>query len=176
MPKIGYFLASEEFGPSELLRQARMAEEAGFEALWISDHYHPWTEAQGKSPFVWPVIGGLSQATSLPVTTGVTCPTVRIHPAIIAQAAATSAVMLEGRFVLGVGSGENLNEHILGDRWPPTDVRLEMLEEAVDVMRLLLKGVRGATMASTTPSRTPVSTPCPRSPRPFMSPDLAPRR
>jgi G6PDH family F420-dependent oxidoreductase len=140
MPKIGYFLASEEFGPSELLRQARMAEEAGFEALWISDHYHPWTEAQGNSPFVWSVIGGLSQATSLPVTTGVTCPTVRIHPAIIAQAAATSAVMLEGRFVLGVGSGENLNEHILGDRWPPTDMRLEMLEEAVEVMRLLWQG------------------------------------
>jgi G6PDH family F420-dependent oxidoreductase len=118
MPKIGYFLASEEFGPSELLRQARMAEEAGFDALWISDHYHPWTEAQDNSPFVWSVIGGLSQATSLPVTTGVTCPTVRIHPAIIAQAAATSAVMLEDRFVLGVGSGENLNEHILGDIKP----------------------------------------------------------
>jgi alkanesulfonate monooxygenase SsuD/methylene tetrahydromethanopterin reductase-like flavin-dependent oxidoreductase (luciferase family) len=104
MPKVGYFLACEEFGPKELLRQARMAEEAGFEALWISDHYHPWTEAQGNSPFVWSVIGGLSQATSLPVTTGVTCPTVRIHPAIIAQAAATSTVMLEGRFILGIGS------------------------------------------------------------------------
>src|SRR5215208_7848542 len=140
MPKIGYFLACEELGPSELLRQARMAEEAGFEALWISDHYHPWTEAQGNSPFVWSVIGGLSQATSLPVTTGVTCPTVRIHPAIIAQAAATSSVMLEGRFILGVGTGENLNEHILGDHWPETDVRREMLEEAIEVMRLLWKG------------------------------------
>src|SRR5215204_3993308 len=140
MPKVGYFLACEEFGPKELLRQARMAEEAGFEALWISDHYHPWTEAQGNSPFVWSVIGGLSQATSLPVTTGVTCPTVRMHTAIIAQAAATSAVMLEGRFVLGVGSGENLNEHILGDRWPETDVRLEMLEEAVEVIRTLWQG------------------------------------
>jgi G6PDH family F420-dependent oxidoreductase len=140
MPKVGYFLACEEFGPKELLRQARMAEEAGFEALWISDHYHPWTEAQGHSPFVWSVIGGLSQATSLPVTTGVTCPTVRIHPAIIAQAAATSSVMLEGRFILGVGSGENLNEHILGDHWPETDVRLEMLEEAIEVMRLLWQG------------------------------------
>jgi G6PDH family F420-dependent oxidoreductase len=140
MAKVGYFLACEEFGPKELLRQARMAEEAGFEALWISDHYHPWTEAQGHSPFVWSVIGGLSQATSLPVTTGVTCPTVRIHPAIIAQAAATSSVMLEGRFILGVGSGENLNEHILGDHWPETDVRLEMLEEAIEVMRLLWQG------------------------------------
>ena len=96
--RIGYFLACAEYGPDELLRQARMAEESGFEALWISDHYHPWNREQGESPFVWGVIGGLSQATSLPVTTGVTCPTVRIHPAIIAQAAATSAVMLGGRF------------------------------------------------------------------------------
>jgi G6PDH family F420-dependent oxidoreductase len=140
MTTIGYFLACEEFGPHALLDQARMAEEAGFEALWISDHYHPWLSEQGHSPFVWSVIGGLSQATSLPVTTGVTCPTMRIHPAIIAQAAATSAVMLEGRFALGVGTGENLNEHIFGDRWPPTDVRLEMLEEAIEVMRLLWEG------------------------------------
>src|SRR3712207_2475360 len=118
-----------------------MAEEAGFGALWISDHYHPWVEAQGQSPFVWSVIGGLSQVTSrLPVYTAVTCPTVRIHPAIIAQAAATSAVMLEGRFGLGVGSGEALNEHIFGDPWPSADVRLEMLEEAVAVIRLLWEG------------------------------------
>src|ERR671914_1984118 len=120
--KIGYFLSSEEWGPGEQLEQARMAEEAGFEALWVSDHYHPWNDEQGNSPFVWSVIGGLSQATSLPVTTGVTCPTIRIHPAIIAQAAATSKVMLDGRFSLGVGTGENLNEHILGDRWPQTNV------------------------------------------------------
>jgi G6PDH family F420-dependent oxidoreductase len=137
MVKIGYFLSSEEFGPRDQIEQARMAEAAGFEALWISDHYHPWTKEQGQSPFVWSVIGALSQATSLPVTTAVTCPTMRIHPAIMAQAAATSAVMLEGRFNFGVGTGENLNEHVLGDRWPPTDVRLEMLEEAVEVMRLL---------------------------------------
>ncbi len=139
--KIGYFLSCEEFGPLELLDQARMAEEAGFESLWISDHYHPWVEEQGHSPFVWSVIGGLSQATSrLPVYTAVTCPTIRIHPAIIAQAAATSAVMLEGRFGLGVGSGEALNEHIFGDAWPSADVRLEMLEEAVEVIRLLWEG------------------------------------
>jgi len=138
--KIGYFLSCEEWGPLELIEQARMAEVAGFEALWISDHYHPWNDEQGNSPLVWSVIGGLSQATSLPVTTGVTCPTMRIHPAIIAQAAATSKVMLEGRFSLGVGTGENLNEHILGDRWPRTDVRLEMLEEAIEVMRLLWEG------------------------------------
>ncbi len=92
--KIGYFLACEEFGPGALIEQARMAEEAGFEGLWISDHYHPWVEAQGNSPFVWSVIGDLSQTTSLPVTTAVTCPTMRIHPAVIAQAAATSSVML----------------------------------------------------------------------------------
>src|SRR3712207_2866049 len=140
MVKVGYFLSSEEFGPNELIEQAKMAEAAGFEALWISDHFHPWNDEQGESPFVWSVIGGLAQATSLHVTTGVTCPTVRIHPAIIAQAAATSKVMLDGRFSLGIGSGEALNEHILGDAWPSTDVRLEMLEEAIEVIRLLWEG------------------------------------
>ncbi|MDR7274064.1 LLM class F420-dependent oxidoreductase [Catenuloplanes atrovinosus] len=138
--KVGYFLSSEEFTPAELLEQARGAEQAGFEALWISDHYHPWVDAQGQSPFVWSMIGALSQVTTLPVTTAVTCPTVRIHPAVLAQAAATSAVLMNGRFVLGVGSGEALNEHILGDAWPSADVRLEMLEEAVHVMRELWKG------------------------------------
>jgi G6PDH family F420-dependent oxidoreductase len=135
--RIGYFLSSEECTPQVLTEQARLAEEAGFEALWISDHFHPWNDAQGQSPFVWSVIGAVSQVCRLPVTTAVTCPTVRIHPAIIAQAAATAAVQLEGRFVLGVGSGEALNEHVLGDRWPSTDVRLEMLEEAIEVMRKL---------------------------------------
>ena len=139
--RVGYFLSCEEYGPLELLEQARMAEEAGFEALWISDHYHPWNDEQGQSPFVWSVIGGLSQVTSrIPVYTAVTCPTIRIHPAVIAQAAATSATMLPGRFGLGVGSGEALNEHIFGDAWPSTDVRLEMLEEAVEIMRLLWEG------------------------------------
>ena len=138
--KIGYFLSSEEYTPAELLAQARGAEQAGFEALWISDHYHPWVDAQGQSPFVWSTIGALSQACRLPVTTAVTCPTMRIHPAVIAQAAATSAVLHEGRFVLGVGTGEALNEHIFGDAWPQTDVRLEMLEEAVEVIRELWRG------------------------------------
>jgi G6PDH family F420-dependent oxidoreductase len=138
--KVGYFLSCEEFSPRELLEQAKQAEAAGFHALWISDHYHPWNDEQGHSAFVWSVIGALAEATSLPVTTGVTCPTVRIHPAIIAQAAATSGVMHEGRFALGVGSGEALNEHILGDRWPEADVRLEMLEEAVEVIRTLWQG------------------------------------
>ncbi len=138
--RIGYFLSCEEYGPAELVEQARLAEEAGFSALWISDHFHPWNGEQGESPFVWSVIGALSQVTSLPVTTAVTCPTIRTHPAVVAQAAATSAAMLPGRFVLGVGSGEALNEHILGDAWPSADERLEMLEEAVEVIRKLWTG------------------------------------
>ncbi|MEU8720295.1 TIGR03557 family F420-dependent LLM class oxidoreductase [Streptomyces antimycoticus] len=142
MTEYGYFLAAEEHGPADLVEQARMAEQAGFHALWISDHYHPWNEAQGQSSFVWSVIGALAQATSLPVQTAVTCPIIRIHPAIVAQAAATSSVLLEGRFRLGVGSGEALNEHVLGDRWPPAAIRLEMLEEAVMVMRQLFEGRR----------------------------------
>jgi G6PDH family F420-dependent oxidoreductase len=139
--RIGYFLSSEEFGPRELIRQAQLAEQAGFEGLWISDHYHPWNDEQGHSGFVWSTIGGISQATSkLELTTAVTCPTVRIHPAVVAQAAATSAVLMEGRFTLGLGSGEALNEHILGDRWPRAEQRLEMLEEAVEVIRTLWQG------------------------------------
>src|ERR1700710_2381571 len=138
---IGYFLSSEEFGPRALVDQARRAEAAGFEDLWISDHFHPWNDEQGHSPFVWSVIGAIAQATSrMKVTTAVTCPTVRIHPAIIAQAAATSAVLLDGRFALGLGSGEALNEHILGDRWPEASERLEMLEEAVEGIRTLWQG------------------------------------
>jgi G6PDH family F420-dependent oxidoreductase len=139
--KIGYFLSCEEWGPHDLVSQAMKAREAGFEGLWISDHYHPWNDAQGHSPFVWSVIGAIAQAVpDMSVTTAVTCPTVRIHPAIIAQAAATSAVMLDGRFRLGVGSGEALNEHILGDHWPEADERLEMLDEAIRVIRKLWEG------------------------------------
>ncbi len=139
--RIGYFLSCEEWGPHELIEQAVKARVAGFEALWISDHYHPWNDEQGHSPFVWSMIGAIAQATDgMPLTTAVTCPTLRIHPAIIAQAAATSAVLLNGKFCLGVGSGEALNEHILGDRWPGADERLEMLEEAVAVIRLLWEG------------------------------------
>jgi G6PDH family F420-dependent oxidoreductase len=138
--RLGYFLSSEEHGPSELVRQARLAEQAGFDALCISDHYHPWNDEQGHSPFVWSVIGALSQATRLPITTAVTCPTVRIHPAVVAQAAATSAVLTGGRFVLGVGSGEALNEHILGEVWPPVAIRQDMLAEAVALMRELWRG------------------------------------
>src|SRR5215213_715646 len=141
MVQVGYKLSSEEHSPRDLVNLARRAEESGFDFAAISDHFHPWIDDQGHSPFVWSVIGGIAHATTeLSVITGVTCPTVRIHPAIIAHAAATATVMLEGRFTLGVGSGENLNEHVLGDRWPEVDVRLEMLEEAVEVMRLLWSG------------------------------------
>lgn len=142
MTTFGCFLACEEHEPAELVRQARLAEEAGFEALWISDHFHPWLDEQGHSSFVWSVIGALSQAVSLPVTTAATCPTVRIHPAIVAQAAATSQMLLNGRFRLGLGSGEALNEHITGAPWPPAAERLEMLEEAVEVIRALFGGRR----------------------------------
>jgi G6PDH family F420-dependent oxidoreductase len=138
--RIGYFLSCEEYTPSELVEQARLAEQAGFEALWISDHFHPWNDEQGESPFVWSIIGAISQVCSLPVTTAVTCPTMRINPVIVAQAAATSAVLLDGKFTLGIGTGEALNEHILGQPFPATDVRLEMLEEAVEVMRKLWTG------------------------------------
>jgi G6PDH family F420-dependent oxidoreductase len=139
--KIGYFLSSEEWGPTELVELACKAEAAGFEDLWISDHFHPWNDEQGHSPFVWSVIGAIAHATDrMKLTTAVTCPTVRIHPAIVAHAAATSAVMMNGNFCLGLGSGEALNEHILGDAWPEADERLEMLEEAVEVIRKLWSG------------------------------------
>jgi G6PDH family F420-dependent oxidoreductase len=138
--RIGYFLSCEEYSPRDLLKQAQLAEQAGFTGLWISDHYHPWNHEQGQSPFVWSMIGALSHVCSLPVMTAVTCPTVRTHPAVVAQAAATSAVLTGGRFVLGVGSGEALNEHITGAPWPSAQVRLEMLEEAVEVMRALWRG------------------------------------
>ena len=141
MTSFGYALSSEEHAPSDLVRHARLAEEAGFEFALISDHFHPWIDRQGHSPFVWSVLGGIAEATDkLQLGTGVTCPMIRIHPAIIAQAAATTAAMMPGRFFLGVGTGENLNEHILGDKWPDWDVRARMLRESVDVIRELWKG------------------------------------
>ncbi|HZQ24178.1 MAG TPA: TIGR03557 family F420-dependent LLM class oxidoreductase [Terriglobales bacterium] len=146
MPKnrkiqIGYKLSSEEFSACELVRFARAAEERGFSFALISDHFHPWTDREGQSPFAWSVLGALAHATGkLVVGTGVTCPTVRMHPAIVAQAAATVASMMPDRFFLGVGTGENLNEHILGQAWPEVSVRQEMLAEAIEVIRLLWKG------------------------------------
>src|SRR5215212_668807 len=139
--EIGYALSCEEHRPNDLVRYAAMAEQAGFSFAGISDHFHPWVDSQGHSPMVWPVVGAIAGATErLRLGTGVTCPTVRTHPAIIAQAAATTADMMPGRFFLGVGTGEALNEHILGDRWPSSGARREMLEEAVEVIRLLWRG------------------------------------
>ena len=138
---VGYALSSEERTPRELVEAARLAEQAGFEFALVSDHFHPWLDEQGESPFVWSVLGAIAEATErIVVGTGVTCPTTRIHPAIVAQAAATTACLMPGRFFLGVGSGENLNEHILGDRWPSAEERLERLEEAVGVIRELWQG------------------------------------
>src|SRR5438874_8075913 len=118
MVSIGYFLSCEEFGPRELVRQARLAQAAGFERLWISDHFHPWTSAQGHSPFVWSVLGAVSHATErIRVGVGVTCPIMRVHPVVLAQATATLSLLLDGRFFWGVGTGEALNEHIVGEHW-----------------------------------------------------------
>ena len=139
--EIGYWLSSEEHGPRQLVENARRAEAAGFSYALLSDHYHPWVDAQGHSPFVWSVVGAIAEATKrIRLGTAVTCPLIRIHPAVVAHAAATSALLMEGRFFLGVGSGELLNEHILGDRWPRPDERLEMLDEALDVITRLWRG------------------------------------
>ena len=117
--QIGYKLASEGFGPQELIRQAVRAEQAGFDFVEMSDHFHPWLEVQGHSSFTWSVLGAIAAKTStLGLATGVTCPTVRYHPAIIAQAAATMALVSDGRFTLGVGAGERLNEHVVGLGFP----------------------------------------------------------
>ena len=139
--EFGYALSSEEHRPLDLVDNAVRAEDAGFAFVSISDHFHPWTDSQGNAPFVWSVIGGIAARTSrIRVGTGVTCPLIRIHPAIIAQAAATAAVMLPDRFMLGVGTGENLNEHVLGDKWPIVSERQEMLTEAVEIIRMLWDG------------------------------------
>ena len=139
--EIGYWLSSEEHSANDLVANARRAEEAGFEHVLVSDHFHPWVDEQGQSPFVWSVIGGIAATTErIRLGTAVTCPLIRIHPAIVAQAAATSQVMLRGRFFFGVGTGENLNEHVTGAKWPAPDERLEMLEEAIDAIRELWRG------------------------------------
>src|SRR4051812_8314352 len=135
MAEYGYFLSSEEHGAPALVRFAQQAEQAGFRSIWISDPFHPWLDSQGESAFVWCTIGGIAATTELRVTTAVTCPTFRIHPAVIAQAAATAATMLDGRFALGVGSGENLNEHILGDHLPPAGGRVVIAGGSHDVGR-----------------------------------------
>lgn len=139
--QIGYKLAAEAFGPAELIRQASRAEEAGFDFVEISDHFHPWLDNQGHSPFAWTVLGAIAAKTErVGLATGVTCPTVRYHPAIIAQAAATLALVSNGRFTLGIGAGERLNEHIVGREFPDVRVRHEMLREALEIIRLLWRG------------------------------------
>ena len=141
MTSFGYTLSSEEHGPQKLVDNARRAEALGFDFVSISDHYHPWVTAQGHSPFVWSVLGAIAAATErIEVGVGVTCPIMRIHPAVLAQAAATTALLFDGRFFFGVGTGEALNEHITGLRWPRPQIRREMLEEAVAVMRQLWTG------------------------------------
>jgi G6PDH family F420-dependent oxidoreductase len=139
--RVGYWLSSEEHGPLDLVRNAVRAEEVGFASAMISDHFHPWVREQGQASFVWSVIGGIAVATSrLRIGTGVTAPIVRMHPAVVAHAAATAGAMLEGRFFLGLGIGERLSEHIVGERWPGATERREMLEEAVTIIRALLDG------------------------------------
>ena len=141
MAKLGYASSSEEHRPNDLVEHLVQAEDAGFSFALISDHFHPWVSAQGHSPFVWAVLGGIARATKkIEIGTGVTCPIMRIHPAILAQAAATVAAMMERRFFFGIGTGENLNEHILGDRWVPYDIRAEMFEEAIGLIREMWKG------------------------------------
>ncbi|MEA5410057.1 TIGR03557 family F420-dependent LLM class oxidoreductase [Haloarculaceae archaeon H-GB2-1] len=141
MPELGYALSSEEHGPDDLVDYAVRAESVGFEHALLSDHYHPWVRRQGESPFVWSTLGGIARETeSLQVGTGVTCPIKRLHPALVAQASATAASMFDDRFFLGVGTGENLNEHVVGGRWPPHPERLAMLEEAVGIIRDLWTG------------------------------------
>jgi G6PDH family F420-dependent oxidoreductase len=140
-PTVGYWLSSEEHGGRALVAHAALAEAAGFEHAMISDHFHPWVPAQGHAPFVWGVLGAIAQATtSLHLATGVTAPVARMHPAVVAHAAGTAAVLLEGRFALGLGTGERLNEHVVGGPWPRPAVRRANLEEAVGIIRRLLDG------------------------------------
>jgi G6PDH family F420-dependent oxidoreductase len=141
MVKFGYKLMSEEHGPTRLVENAQRAEAAGFDFVSISDHFHPWLESQGHSPFAWSVLGAIAHTTShIGLTTGLTCPIIRYHPAIIAQAAATIAVMSEDRFTLAIGAGERLNEHVTGATWPSIPERHEMLGEAIDIFRALWRG------------------------------------
>jgi G6PDH family F420-dependent oxidoreductase len=141
MTAFGYTLSSEEHGPRTLVANARLAEEHGFDFVSISDHFHPWVSAQGHSPAVWPVLGAIAGATErIQVGVGVSCPIVRVHPAVVAQLSATASLLLDGRFFLGVGTGEALNEHVTGQRWPSPEIRRAMLDEAVGIIRALWTG------------------------------------
>lgn len=139
--QIGYKLASEQYGPGELVRQAVAAEAAGFDFVEMSDHFHPWLDRQGHSSFTFSVLGSIAAKTErIGLVTGVTCPTIRYHPAVVAQAAATLALLSDGRFVLGLGSGERLNEHIVGRGFPAVAERQAMFREALEIIRLLWQG------------------------------------
>jgi G6PDH family F420-dependent oxidoreductase len=141
MTLIGYTMMCEQAGPKQLVRDVALAEEAGFDFAVISDHYFPWLDSQGHSPYAWSVLGAAAQATSrIPLMTYVTCPIRRYHPAVVAQKAATMQLLSDGRFTLGLGAGENLNEHVVGGGWPLASVRHEMLEEAVEIIRDLWTG------------------------------------
>ncbi|MFB9239901.1 TIGR03557 family F420-dependent LLM class oxidoreductase [Plantactinospora siamensis] len=140
MVAVGYTLMCEQAGPKQLVDYAVRAEDAGFGLAVVSDHYYPWLESQGHSPYAWSLLGAVAQATSrIDLMTMVTCPTRRYHPAVVAQKAATMGLLSDGRFTLGLGSGENLNEHVVG-AWPHVQERHEMLEEALQIIRPLLDG------------------------------------
>ncbi|MGA5699301.1 LLM class F420-dependent oxidoreductase [Peterkaempfera bronchialis] len=141
MVQIGYTMMTEQAGPRALVDHVVRAEQVGFDFSVISDHSFPWLDAQGHAPYAWSVLGAAAWATSrIPLMTYVTCPTMRYHPAVVAQKAATVQLLSEGRFRLGLGAGENLNEHVVGAGWPVVDVRHEMLEEAVEIIRALFAG------------------------------------
>jgi G6PDH family F420-dependent oxidoreductase len=141
MVAIGYTLMTEQRGPKELVSDSVAAEQAGFNFAVSSDHYSPWLEEQGHAPYAWAVLGGVAASTQrIGLMTYVTCPTFRYHPAVVAQKAATLSRLSDGRFLLGLGSGENLNEHVVGQGWPPVNVRHEMFGEALVIIRQLVDG------------------------------------
>ena len=141
MTRFGYTLMTEQSGPKDLVEYAVAAEKQGFDFEVCSDHYSPWLTTQGHAPYAWTVLGAVAQATStVELATYVTCPIIRYHPAVVAQKAATLQVLSDGRFILGLGSGENLNEHVTGEGWPPIDQRQDMLVEAVTIIRELQSG------------------------------------
>ena len=176
MTAFGYTMMCEQSGPAQLVRDIRQAEEAGFDFSVISDHYQPWLASQGHSGYAWAILGAAAHATErIGLMSYVTCPTLRYHPAIVAQKAATVAVMSGGRFRLGVGAGENLNEHVVGRGWPPVRVRHEMLEEAIAIMRALWEGRYYFFEGSTTACTTHGSSRCRRSRRRSTWPSAATR-
>lgn len=141
MARFGYTMMCEQSRPDQLVRDLQSAEQAGFDFSVISDHYAPWLDEQGHSGYAWSILGAAAQATdAIPLMTYVTCPILRYHPAVVAQKAATMQILSDGRFRLGLGAGENLNEHVVGERWPMVGERHEMLEEAVEIIGALFDG------------------------------------